>query len=210
MIDLVATTGVDTWGFGWEAVVGISTGLLALGTAALALSTRKLASETSEDIRASWRPVLVIENENEPVVFRCMEGAPTGALTFRVRNDGRGPALNVRIEVARMTGSPVLTDLGVLHTGQERSISVSGVSSTADPEESGVSDNPSLSCFVALACDDLAERPFLTAAAVIGLWEAQGDQNKEIAIALGVLTTFVRQQEWRPDVPDDWVSALVT
>jgi hypothetical protein len=61
-------------------------------TAALAWSTRRLAGETGEDIRAAWRPLLIPSIGPTITVFN---GEPLGDVTLQLDNAGRGPALNV-------------------------------------------------------------------------------------------------------------------
>ena len=47
------------WAFGWEALAAIGTLALALGTVALAWTTRHLAEESAADLRSQWRPLLL-------------------------------------------------------------------------------------------------------------------------------------------------------
>jgi hypothetical protein len=88
------------WDFGWEAIVAIATGGLALFTAYLALSTRKLAREAGNETRANWRPVLAIELQptSAGVISRRRSvyvDEDEHTLTVNIRNVGRGPALHV-------------------------------------------------------------------------------------------------------------------
>lgn len=75
---------------------------LAIFTAALAWSTRRLASEAGAERRANWQPVLVPHVEKGAggiaVAGLCLED---GTLSMRVRNVGRGPALKVSAAIWR-------------------------------------------------------------------------------------------------------------
>src|SRR4051812_19906235 len=99
---------MDPWEFGWDALVAISTGVLALMTFALAMftarvanrtatlaeETRKLATETGEDIRAGVRPALIHEATSPQPTMRVEPHANKGRLRVDVGNAGPGPALN--------------------------------------------------------------------------------------------------------------------
>jgi hypothetical protein len=92
-------TDVSPWDFGWEAIVGLGTLGLALFTALLALGTRRLARLTSNEIDASWRPILVPASscsfEEAKPDPRTPQARPMW-LSVDVQNEGRGPALQVR------------------------------------------------------------------------------------------------------------------
>jgi hypothetical protein len=80
----------------WEPLTAIGTLTLAAFTAYLALSTRRLARNAGDEVRANWRPVLVIQAN-----YSSVGGTPSVRLHERelwlnVRNVGRGPALHVR------------------------------------------------------------------------------------------------------------------
>jgi hypothetical protein len=79
---------VETAGFewGWDALVAVGTIALATGTFLLALSTRRAARASAEDVRAQWRPVIVprkadVEFEDD-----------FGLMVISVQNVGRGAA----------------------------------------------------------------------------------------------------------------------
>jgi hypothetical protein len=87
------------WAFGWTAVAGIATALLAGFTAWLAWSTRALARETDQDVRAAGRPILT------PVSAK-LEAQVVGDryeihLALNLENTGRGPALNCELDGIR-------------------------------------------------------------------------------------------------------------
>jgi hypothetical protein len=83
---------VESAGFewGWDAFAAIGTIALAVGTFVLALSTRRAAKASAEDVRTQWRPVIV-PGRNADVEFK--DDLPVMAIT--VRNVGRGAAYYV-------------------------------------------------------------------------------------------------------------------
>jgi hypothetical protein len=110
---------VGPWDLGWEFVLAIVTLLLALVTAGLAWTTRRLARATSDEVQGQTRPVVVPTEDPIHVgveqPYPDQEGKPRypepGAVygeargsfdvTVRLRNIGVGPALNLEGEVAR-------------------------------------------------------------------------------------------------------------
>jgi hypothetical protein len=107
---LHATLHGDGYEWGWSFWVALGTVLLAGATALVALHTSRLAGQTkqlavettelakrtAEDVASQFRPVLVSDNfdpvQGPPVVY----DDETGLLRLRVRNSGRGPALDVQ------------------------------------------------------------------------------------------------------------------
>jgi hypothetical protein len=202
------------WAFGWEALVAIGTLALAVFTAWLALSTRSLARETSRELRATWRPVLVVDNVTSAVWLRFFDGHDTGTLRFTLRNDGRGPALGLEAHIDRASGTAPRApsiDLGILPTGASREVTAHGVPVHVD-DNADDSDHPRLMFLLALTCQDVAERPYLTAVALLGeVWDPEPDQNGEIHVTLGIAHTAVREQRWPPfERPEDWIAHLET
>ena len=84
-------SGVD-----WTALAAIGTFAVALITAWLAVSTRKLARASTADQRAQWRPILTVGPDGQ-----VDYDDTTGKLSFELRNVGRGPAFGVRAELRR-------------------------------------------------------------------------------------------------------------
>ena len=99
--------------YNWDVAAVFGT---ALGTVLLAAATGALAWKTSEDVRATWqladltrkdhenaeRPILLVQGEPEfvprdPNMRMRHEGAYL-AVAYAIRNVGRGPALDIRIE----------------------------------------------------------------------------------------------------------------
>jgi hypothetical protein len=76
--------------------------LLALATFWLAKSTRKVADETAEELRAQWRPVLIPADSSRLLGIRDLDNA----LVMTIRNGGRGPALYVRAQLDPLGMSP--------------------------------------------------------------------------------------------------------
>jgi len=69
--------------------------VLALVTASLAWSTRALALASRKDERAQWRPAVVPGRIRAPVEY----DDASGAISFDVRNVGRGPAFGVHAQL---------------------------------------------------------------------------------------------------------------
>lgn len=94
------------WEFGWVAVAGIATALLASFTAVLAFSTRALAKETDEDVQASSRPIVLA---NEDAFHGTLTGRTDGDYRMEIQlaliNSGRGPAINCTVTGARTEGA---------------------------------------------------------------------------------------------------------
>jgi len=85
----------DPWAFGWTAVAGIATALLAGLTAWLAWSTRALARETDQDVRAAGRPILT------PAGSEVVGDRYEIHLALYLENTGRRPALNCEVSGVR-------------------------------------------------------------------------------------------------------------
>lgn len=89
------------WTFGWSSLVAIGTLTLAYVTWRLASATKKMATETtqlaretSEEVAASYRPVMV---PGERVRTTLMDEDPHGwTLRIEIRNAGAGPATFIR------------------------------------------------------------------------------------------------------------------
>ena len=99
---MVVQMAPGPWAFGWTAIAGVATAVLAGFTWWLALSTRKLATETDEDIQANWRPILtptgiidVFLSEDLP------EDRFRVRLVFALSNSGKGPAINAKVHGLR-------------------------------------------------------------------------------------------------------------
>ncbi len=88
----------SAWAFGWTAVAGIATAILAAVTWWLARSTRDLARETDQDVRAAWRPVVVLAiGSGAKFKVTRIEERYAVEIEVCVRNAGRGPAINCEI-----------------------------------------------------------------------------------------------------------------
>jgi hypothetical protein len=92
MVRVVAES--DPWGLGWTAIAGIATGILATFTWWLAKSTRDLARETDQDVRASWRPILVSGQRQMHVWLSRDDVRYSISFNLVFTNVGRGPAIN--------------------------------------------------------------------------------------------------------------------
>ncbi|HXD55668.1 MAG TPA: hypothetical protein VN618_12990 [Solirubrobacteraceae bacterium] len=100
MPDLACLAFQGQWRFGWTALAAIGTLVLAVVTALLAWSTRKLADASTADQQAQWRPVLSV-NPDGKVDY----DEPNNLLAFTVRNVGRGPAFGTNAQVRSGTRS---------------------------------------------------------------------------------------------------------
>ncbi len=91
---------VDLSRIDWTAVAAIATALLAVMTWWLAVSTRKLAKETTQDVAAAFRPVVLGDAPEIEVSAKTMHDEHE-VIRFSIRlvNEGHGPALNCRYEV---------------------------------------------------------------------------------------------------------------
>lgn len=82
---------METAGFewGWNALVAVGTIALATGTFLLALSTRRAARASTEDVRAQWRPVIV------PTKVDVGFEDDFDLMVISVQNVGRGAAYHI-------------------------------------------------------------------------------------------------------------------
>lgn len=80
--------------WGWDVFVAVGTIGLAVFTAALAHSTRRLAEATTADGQAQWRPVVIVTPDTSVGFVDTV-----GELRFGIRNVGRGPAFGVHAQV---------------------------------------------------------------------------------------------------------------
>jgi len=131
-----------SWALGWEAIVALGTLALALATVVLAWKTKMLADESVQDRASQSRPVLVpgvADPATPPVEVR-------GSLVLRVRNAGRGPALDVQALAA--TRAPQPWDSGAVSPDTESVLEFTDVGDFAD------------SLSVTLDYKDLADRQF--------------------------------------------------
>jgi hypothetical protein len=116
---LTLIIATSPWSFGWDALVAIGTLALAFMTAALALSTRRLARETAEEVQGQTRPLVVPAGGEADVSERIgVAGNEYFEMTVRLRNIGAGPALNFDLRI----GGPesTATALAALGAGSER------------------------------------------------------------------------------------------
>jgi hypothetical protein len=118
-ISLHLFTSEHPWRWDLASLAAILTGAgtlaLALYTAKLARSTRRLAAETGEDVRAEWRPVLIVDDAELRVEHTLHHGA---SVTGAVLNEGRGPALNVVGQVvSRTSGDARSTVIELAYVG---------------------------------------------------------------------------------------------
>jgi hypothetical protein len=104
---------IGPWLFGWTAIAGIATAMLAVFTAGLAFSTRALVRETDQDVRAAWRPILAPEGVPEMTQVGAVGDRIDVLLVFNLANTGRGPALNCAVD-----GRQSRSTFGIVWTGR--------------------------------------------------------------------------------------------
>lgn len=92
---MIAIYAADPWAFGWDAIVGIATGCLALFTAYLAWETRKLATTTKAEIDATFRPVVLLRSARELPVSVWGD-----RIEVDIVNVGAGPAISARLSLS--------------------------------------------------------------------------------------------------------------
>jgi hypothetical protein len=106
------------WTLGWDSLVAVGTVGLALATYLLVRSTRRLAQATADELRASWRPILLPDRAGPyPQDERFGEivyDAEKLTLALAVHNSGRGPALYVRTHLGPGGDSPRHWSLGAI------------------------------------------------------------------------------------------------
>jgi hypothetical protein len=112
--------------WGWDAFTALGTLALALATFVLALSTRRAAKASSEDVRAQWRPV-VAPGRDADVKFE------EDAMWITVRNVGRGAAYYIDAALGVdgiyvpaeewIPGRKGIENLAVLPAGEDLSLS---------------------------------------------------------------------------------------
>lgn len=120
------------WTFGWEALVAIGTLSLAAATLLLAWLTRSVARASSADIAAQWRPLVVPGRNTEKFVY----DAHVRKLAVPIRNDGRGPALFVRVLLDPENISPDNWSLGSLGASDEVTLTFSSLYPKGGPPSS--------------------------------------------------------------------------
>ncbi len=113
-----------------------------LFTWSLARQTRKLATESEEDVRAEFRPVIV-SRPGQELTCHFEYGQPVRTL-FDITNVGRGPALNVKAvmlaESSSDRASPDLVSPGIIEVGGNRQLEAVGTLNrdrAADENEQG-------------------------------------------------------------------------
>jgi hypothetical protein len=102
VIDRVVVQQPDAWGWTPTTVAAGATALLAVLTAALAWSTRRLAKATREDVRSEFRPILIGSATGEDgsaalEVEPAMLGTGRASLILFLTNVGPGPAMNIKV-----------------------------------------------------------------------------------------------------------------
>jgi hypothetical protein len=123
----VTTLADSAWTFGWTAIAGIATALLALLTWWLAKSTRDLARETDQDVKSSWRPIVVPSQreggDSKAVLakIQVFDDGETYLLKYEMTltNAGRGPAVNCELRVQERSHPK---SLGIVRDGYRVSV----------------------------------------------------------------------------------------
>jgi len=129
---------VSPWAFGWTAIAGIATALLAGFTAWLAFSTRALARETDQDIRAAWRPILTPTAAHMQLKVTELRDEDRFHVWVHLTlvNTGRGPAMNCDVGGRKPRSVSGITwesaRISSIPAGQETFIDLAGSASLLD------------------------------------------------------------------------------
>jgi hypothetical protein len=105
----------------WTAIAALATLVLATATAWLALTTRRVARATRDEVAFQARPVLLPGLDGPPPGNLALRFAG-GMLQATVRNAGRGPAMFVRAELDPDNTSPDVWNLGALAPGDQQDL----------------------------------------------------------------------------------------
>lgn len=104
---------VDPWIFGWDAILAIVTGVLALATIIVAFVTKGVAKATAAEVRAQNQPMLI------PVAFEPAEpiSFDRDGISVDVQNGGKGPALAITAMLLPAELAPEEWGRGILPQG---------------------------------------------------------------------------------------------
>jgi hypothetical protein len=186
---------VSNGGFGelgWDSLVAIGTLVLALVTAWLAWSTRKLARETADDVSSQLRPVL-IDSAEGVLVVGYPQDSDQGAFTLAVKNVGPGPALNARAEIFikyRNDSWTWETGVGTVGPGAaaggQRIWPVPPIYAEAQPE-------PDITCEISCVYEDVANGIHRTVFNYTSAAPQRPDLAQILTVRLGLVKTQVPQ-----------------
>jgi hypothetical protein len=103
----------DPWLFGWDAILAIITGVLALATIVVAFVTRGVANATAAEVRAQNQPVLMpfAYEPAEPIDFS------SDGIAIEVKNGGKGPAFEVTARLLPLALAPEEWSKGIMPQG---------------------------------------------------------------------------------------------
>ncbi len=105
------------------------TGALALFTWRLAHETHDLAGDTEEDVRATFRPVLIKGQQQSSVSVAA--NAQSASLMLQLHNVGPGPAMNAALSVVSKTSARSLQserqEVGTIAPNRDLIATVAGV-----------------------------------------------------------------------------------
>jgi hypothetical protein len=104
---------VEPWLFGWDAILAIVTGALALATIVVAFVTRGVANATADEVRAQNQPVLMpfSHEPGEPINFS------NDGISLEVKNGGKGPAFGVVARLLPISLAPEEWSKGIMPQG---------------------------------------------------------------------------------------------
>jgi hypothetical protein len=183
------------WAFGWTAIAGLATAVLAGVTWWLAKSTRDLVRETDQDIRSQWRPIVVVDGDKSidvTVVKKRDSDEQLIRIELELWNRGRGPALNcvVKTQDEASTygcqyGKP---RVAILSVDGSHEITLAGSVTKAE----ALSSIAPLSETLVLIYEDVAENVYETTTVLLGgdpLYDKHLDAYKT---SLGVQSTELR------------------
>ena len=130
VLHVVVDNSRGDWDFGWDSLVAIGTLALALFTVWLAWSTRRLAKQTSDEVAADFRPVLIDAQQGTVQIDYPQVAGQEGTTRVAVQNVGPGPAMNtkarLRLKFSDKEWSSEI-DLGTIAPGQPAAAGVVSV-----------------------------------------------------------------------------------
>lgn len=182
------------WAFGWTAIAGIATALLAGVTWWLAKSTRDLAQETAQDIRSQSRPILLLGAEKaiRAVLVERSGEDESARIEMKIANRGRGPALNCVVHV-ESSASAYKCDFQdsfrpMLAVDEECDLELWG----SAPQERNKARTHAFGETIVLTYRDVAENAYETRLVLTGGAPQYDKHLRALTASLGVKDTAIR------------------
>jgi hypothetical protein len=187
---------VAPWLFGWDAILAIVTGVLALATIVVAFVTRGVASATADEVRAQNQPVLMpfAHESDEPINFS------NDGIAIDVKNGGKGPAFEVTARLLPVSLAPEEWSKGIMPQGAIERLSFL----LDEPEQEERYE-------LLLDYSDLAERPHSTRLVIKRVARRANTEVRQVYAVQQVRTEprhIIGITEHRPWDPRRWWVAL--